>query len=64
MKAIVYREYGSAGVLKCEEIEQPVPKDNKVLIKVRAASLNPIDWRLMKGTPSILRFTTLDLPAR
>jgi NADPH:quinone reductase-like Zn-dependent oxidoreductase len=65
MKAIVYREYGSAGVLKCEEIEQPVPKDNKVLIKVRAASLNPIDWRLMKGTPSILRlFFGLSKPRR
>src|SRR5260370_4727003 len=55
MKAIAYHEYGSADVLKCEEIEKPVPKDDEVLIKVRAASVNPLDWRLMKGKPSILR---------
>jgi NADPH:quinone reductase-like Zn-dependent oxidoreductase len=55
MKAIVYREYGSPDVLKCEEIEKPVPRDDEVLIKVRAASVNPIDWRLMKGEPRIMR---------
>ncbi len=55
MKAIVYREYGSAHVLKCEEIEKPVPKDNEVLIKVRVASVNPLDWRLMKPDPAALR---------
>src|SRR5207302_7395683 len=55
MKAIVYHEYGSADVLKCEEIEKPVPKDNEVLIKVRAASVNPLDWRMMKGEPRVLR---------
>ncbi len=38
MKAIVYQEYGSPDVLKCEETERPVPKDDEVLIKVRAAS--------------------------
>jgi len=55
MKAIVYHSYGSPDVLKCEEIEKPAPKDNEVLVKVRAASLNPLDWRLMKGQPSALR---------
>src|SRR3989442_9546543 len=55
MKAIVYHEYGSPDVLKCEEIEKPVPKHDEVLIKVRAASVNPLDWRLMKGKPRILR---------
>ena len=55
MKAIVYHAYGSPDVLKCEEIEKPVPKDDEILIKVRAASVNPLDWRLMKGKPSILR---------
>src|SRR5258708_23405058 len=54
MKAIVYHEYGSADVLKCEEIEKPVPRDDEVLIKVRAASVNPLDLRLMKCNPSIL----------
>jgi NADPH:quinone reductase-like Zn-dependent oxidoreductase len=51
MKAIVYHEYGSADVLKCEDVEKPVPRDDEVLIKVRAASINPLDWRLMKGKP-------------
>jgi NADPH:quinone reductase-like Zn-dependent oxidoreductase len=55
MKAIVYHEYGSADVLKCEEIEKPVPKDDEVLIKVRAASVNPLDWRIMKGKPRAVR---------
>lgn len=55
MKAIVYHSYGSAEVLKLEDIPKPVPKDNEVLIKVRAAALNPIDWRMMKGLPFIFR---------
>jgi NADPH:quinone reductase-like Zn-dependent oxidoreductase len=55
MKAIVYREYGSADVLKCEEVEKPVPKDDELLIKVRAAAVNPLDWRLMQGKPTMLR---------
>jgi NADPH:quinone reductase-like Zn-dependent oxidoreductase len=55
MKAIVYHEYGSAEVLKCEDIEKPVPKDDEVLVKVRAASVNPIDWRLMNGKPRAMR---------
>jgi NADPH:quinone reductase-like Zn-dependent oxidoreductase len=55
MKAIVYHEYGSSHVLKCEEVEKPAPKDDEVLIKVRAASVNPLDWRLMKGEPRIMR---------
>jgi NADPH:quinone reductase-like Zn-dependent oxidoreductase len=55
MKAIVYHEYGPPNVLKCEEIEKPVPKPDEVLIKVRAASVNPLDWRLMEGKPAILR---------
>src|SRR5713226_5047638 len=55
MKAIVYHEYGSADVLRCEEVEKPVPKDDEVLIKVRAASVNPLDWRLMKGEPRAVR---------
>src|SRR5437762_6577985 len=51
MKAIVYHSYGSADVLKLEDIQQPVPRDDQVLIKVRAAALNPLDWRMMKGVP-------------
>ena len=55
MKAIVYHAYGSADVLKLEEIEKPAPKDEEVLIKVRAAALNPLDWRMMKGVPFVFR---------
>ena len=55
MKAIIYHDYGSPDVLKCEEVEKPFPKPDEVLIKVRAASVNPLDWRLMKGEPKVLR---------
>ncbi len=41
MKAIVCRNYGSAGVLTCEEIEKPAAGKNEVLVKVRAAAVNP-----------------------
>jgi len=55
MKAIVYHNYGSPDVLRCEEIEKPTAGDNEVLIRVRAASVNPADWRLLRGAPYILR---------
>src|SRR3954465_6271059 len=51
MKAIVYHRYGAADVLKCEDIAKPIPKDDQVLIKVRAAALNPLDWRMIGGVP-------------
>src|SRR5438105_3303011 len=50
MKAIVYCEYGSPDVLKFEDVEKPVPNDNQVLIKVRAASLNALDAYLIRDT--------------
>ncbi|PYX92566.1 MAG: alcohol dehydrogenase [Acidobacteria bacterium] len=56
MKAIVCRSYGSPDVLKYEEIEKPTPGDNEVLIKVRAASVNPVD-RLFRA-PHVLRLMT------
>jgi NADPH:quinone reductase-like Zn-dependent oxidoreductase len=55
MKAIVYHVYGSPDVLRCEEIEKPTPGDNEVLIKVRAASVNPLDWHFVRGIPYFLR---------
>jgi NADPH:quinone reductase-like Zn-dependent oxidoreductase len=55
MKAIVYCDYGSPDVLKFEDVEKPVPGDNQVLIRVRAASVNPLDWHRMRGTPYIGR---------
>ena len=55
MKAAIYTSYGPPDVVRITEVEKPVPKDDEVLIKVRAASVNPLDWRLMKGKPAILR---------
>ncbi|MBZ5707329.1 MAG: NAD(P)-dependent alcohol dehydrogenase [Acidobacteriia bacterium] len=58
MKAIVYSNYGSPDVLKCEEVEKPTAGDDEVLIKVRAASVNPLDWHFMRGTPYFVRVKT------
>jgi NADPH:quinone reductase-like Zn-dependent oxidoreductase len=55
MKAIVYRNYGSPDVLRFEEIAMPVAVDKDVLIKVRAASVNPLDWHFMRGEPYLVR---------
>src|SRR5262245_5658938 len=54
MKAIRYCEYGPPDVVKVEEIEKPVPKEDELLVSVRAASLNFIDAGLVRG-PSVLR---------
>jgi NADPH:quinone reductase-like Zn-dependent oxidoreductase len=55
MKAIVYRCYGSPDVLKLEQIAKPAPADGRVLVKVHAASVNPLDWHYMQGKPYIMR---------
>src|ERR1700738_3331953 len=55
MKAIVYHEFGSPDVLRIEEVDKPVPNDNQLLIKVRAVSVNPLDWHFMEGTAHIGR---------
>jgi NADPH:quinone reductase-like Zn-dependent oxidoreductase len=57
MKAAVYFEYGPPDVVHIRDVEKPVPKDDEVLIKVRAASVNPVD-RLFRGTPYIIRIMT------
>jgi NADPH:quinone reductase-like Zn-dependent oxidoreductase len=55
MKAIVLPQYGSPDVLKLEEVAKPTPAHNELLIKVRAASINPLDWHRMRGTPYLVR---------
>ncbi len=55
MKAIVYRCYGSPDVLELATIEKPVPAANEVLVKVKAASVNPLDWHFMRGSPYVVR---------
>lgn len=55
MKAIVYQRYGSSEVLECKDIDTPIVNDDEVLVRVRAASLNPLDWHFMRGTPYLIR---------
>jgi len=55
MKAAVHTRYGPPEVVQITEVEKPVPKDNEVLIKVRAASVNPYDWHFMRGMPYFVR---------
>jgi NADPH:quinone reductase-like Zn-dependent oxidoreductase len=55
MKAIVRDAYGPPDVLRCEEIPKPAPSDDEVLIKVRAASVNPLDWHTLRAVPFFLR---------
>ena len=58
MKAIVYDKYGPPDVLELQEIEAPTVKDDEVLIKVQAASVNPLDWHFLRATPFIARLAT------
>lgn len=55
MKAIVYEEYGPPDVLQLKEVDKPVPDENEVLVKVRASSVNPLDWHAMRGEPFLQR---------
>jgi NADPH:quinone reductase-like Zn-dependent oxidoreductase len=55
MKAVVYDRYGSPDVLELTEIDQPVVRPDQVLVRVRAASLNPADWHFMRGLPYLVR---------
>jgi NADPH:quinone reductase-like Zn-dependent oxidoreductase len=55
MKAAVYTKYGSPDVVQIMDVDKPVPNDGEVLIKVRAASVNPYDWHFMRGLPYVLR---------
>jgi NADPH:quinone reductase-like Zn-dependent oxidoreductase len=65
MQAIVQDEYGTdaAKVLRLEDIEKPVPGDNDVLIRVRAASIHIGDWHVMTGLPYMLRVVGFGLRA-
>ncbi len=53
MKAAVYSKARSGKVLEMKDLEPPVPKDNEVVIRVRAASVNPLDWRMKSRRPGV-----------
>jgi len=55
MKAIVRHAYGSPDVLRLEDVEKPAVEDGSVLVRVRAASLNALDWHYMRGAPFLVR---------
>jgi NADPH:quinone reductase-like Zn-dependent oxidoreductase len=62
VKAIVYHTYGSPDVLRCEEVEKPGPGDDEVLIRVRAAAANPLDYHLLGGAYLMRLLTGLRRP--
>ena len=55
MRAIVCTKYGSPDVLQLQEVEKPAPKDDEVLIKIHAASINSRDWRMLRANPFFIR---------
>ena len=57
MKAIVYTKYGSPDVLQLKDVEKPTPKDDEVLIKVYAASVNKYDWHFLTADIFLIRLT-------
>lgn len=55
MKALVYRQYGSPGVLQPQDVDKPIPRGHEVLVRVYASSINSWDWDLLTGTPPVYR---------
>ncbi len=55
MKAIVCTKYGPPDVLNLEEVRDPTPKEDEVLVKVHAASANAADWHLLRADPFLVR---------
>jgi NADPH:quinone reductase-like Zn-dependent oxidoreductase len=55
MEAIVYTRYGPPDVLELRQVDKPSPGENEILVRVRAASVNPADWHIMRGLPYVVR---------
>ncbi|UCF65105.1 MAG: NAD(P)-dependent alcohol dehydrogenase [bacterium] len=62
MKAVFYYDYGPPDILEIRETEKPVPKDNEVLLKVHAVSVNASDWEFLTGRPLYTRMWGLRRP--
>jgi NADPH:quinone reductase-like Zn-dependent oxidoreductase len=58
MKAIIYHNYGSPDELKLEEVERPIPKDDEVLVKIYAVSVNSADLHLLRADPFLIRLSS------
>lgn len=61
MRAVVYENYGSPDLLELTEIEKPVPKDDEVLVKIHAVSVNPLDRHALRADPFFMRLMGLGL---
>jgi NADPH:quinone reductase-like Zn-dependent oxidoreductase len=57
MKAIVFDRYGPADVLHLKDIQMPTARDDEVLVRIRAAGVNPYDWRVMRADPHLVRLS-------
>ena len=55
MIAAMYTRYGPPNVVRVVEADKPIPADGEVLIRIRAASVNPLDWHLIRGSPRVAR---------
>jgi len=64
MKAIIHERYGSPDVLRYDDVDRPVPKENEVLVRVHAASVNARDWHYLRGDPYLARLTAPDMGLR